>query len=109
MQRTSLQKTMAAAIAVAVLLVATAGRAASPSEMLEKAIYTEQTVGNVDEAIKLYQQVIDEAKSARSAAAQAEYRLAQCLFKKNKAAAANAALEKLIKDFPAEKELVAKA
>jgi hypothetical protein len=76
---------------------------------LQKAIYTEETVGNVDEAIKLYQQVIDEAKSAKSAAAQAEYRLAQCLFKKNRTAEANAALEKLIADYPDEKELVAKA
>jgi tetratricopeptide (TPR) repeat protein len=82
---------------------------ASPSETLEKAIYTEETVGNVDEAIKLYEQVITEGKTARNAAAQAEYRLAQCLFKKNKPAEANAALEKLIADFPEEKELVAKA
>jgi hypothetical protein len=87
----------------------TLARAASPSETLEKAIYTEETVGNVDEAIKLYEQVITEGKVARNAAAQAEYRLAQCLFKKNKPAEANAALEKLIADFPEEKELLAKA
>jgi tetratricopeptide (TPR) repeat protein len=87
----------------------TVARASSPSETLEKAIYTEETVGNIDEAIKLYEQVITEGKAARNAAAQAEYRLAQCLFKKNKPAEANAALEKLISAFPEEKELVAKA
>ena len=92
-----------------VLWAAVAAWAASPTETLQKAIYTEETVGNVDEAIKLYQQVIDEAKSAKNAAAQAEYRLAQCLFKKGKSAEASAALEKLIADYPEEKELVAKA
>ncbi len=96
-------------MAAAIVASATAASAASPSETLEKAIYTEQTVGNVDEAIKLYQQVIDEAKTVRAAAAQAEFRLAQCLFKKNKTGDANAALEKLIKDYPDEKEWVAKA
>jgi len=92
-----------------VVCTAVAAWGASPSETLQKAIYTEETVGNVDEAIKLYQQVIDEAKSAKSAAAQAEYRLAQCLFKKDRKTEANAALEKLIADYPEEKELVAKA
>ena len=37
--------------------------AASPSELLQKAIYTEETVGNLDEAMKLYEQVIAEGKA----------------------------------------------
>ena len=102
-------KAAIALFAAVVLTTGTPTRGASPSELLEKAIHAEETAGNVDEAIKLYEQVIAEAKSARNAAAQAEYRLAQCLVKKNKPAEANAELEKLIKDFPEEKELVAKA
>jgi tetratricopeptide (TPR) repeat protein len=104
-----LEKTVIALVAAIVLCAGTAACGASPSELLEKAIHAEETAGNIDEAIKLYEQVIAEGKSAHNAAAQAEYRLAQCLLKKNKPAEANAALEKLIKDFPEEKELVAKA
>lgn len=108
MLRNTLQAAATFLVAITFLNAPTA-QAATPSEMLEKAIYTEETVGNVDEAIKLYEQVIAEGKTARNAAAQAQFRLAQCLVKKNKQADANAALEKLIKDYPDEAQLVAKA
>ena len=41
-------------VAGVVLWAVTAAWGASPSETLQKAIYTEETVGNVDEAIKLF-------------------------------------------------------
>jgi len=82
---------------------------ASPSELLEKGIYTEETKGDIDAAIVIYQQLISETKNAQSLGAQAQFRLAQCYLKKNRAADANAAFEKLIHDFPNEKELIAKA
>jgi hypothetical protein len=81
----------------------------SPSELLEKGIYTEETKGDLDEAIAIYQQLVTEAKNSQSLGAQAQFRLAQCYLKKKRVAEANAAFEKLIHDFPAEKELVAKA
>ena len=77
---------------------------ASPSELLEKGIYTEETKGDIDAAIVIYQQLITEAKDAQSLGAQAQFRLAQCYLKKNRAADAEAAFEKLIHDFPNEKE-----
>jgi hypothetical protein len=82
---------------------------ASPSELLEKGIYSEETKGDLDGAIAIYQQVLSEVKAGQSLAAQAQFRLAQCYLKKNKSAEANAAFEKLIHDFPGEKDLVAKA
>ena len=82
---------------------------ASPSDLLEKGIYTEETKGDIDAAIVIYQQLITEAKDAQSLGAQAQFRLAQCYLKKNRAADATAAFEKLIHDFPNEKELIAKA
>jgi Protein of unknown function (DUF3108)/Tetratricopeptide repeat len=84
-------------------------RAASPSELLEKGIYTEETKGDIDGAIAIYQQIADEAKTLRSLAAQAQLRLGQCYLKKNRTADANAAFEKLVREFPTEKELVAAA
>ena len=86
-----------------------ATHAASPSELLEKGIYTEETKGDIDAAIAIYQQIADEAKTARALAAQAQLRLGQCYLKKNRTAEATAAFEKLIREFPTEKELVAAA
>jgi hypothetical protein len=81
----------------------------SPSELLEKGIYNEETKGDIDSAITIYQQLIAESDVNRSLAAEAQFRLGQCYLKKGRTVDANAALEKLIRDFPNEKELVAKA
>jgi tetratricopeptide (TPR) repeat protein len=97
------------ATAIIVLLPSLAPAAASSSELLEKGIYTEETKGDVDAAIAIYQQLLTEAKANQSLAAQAQYRLALCLAKKNRTTEANAAFEKLIAEYPGEKEFVAKA
>jgi len=97
-------------ICIAVLLAVFAQAASeSPSELLEKGIYNQETKGDLDSAIAIYQQLIAEASANRSLAAEAQYRLGQCYLKKGRTADANAAFEKLIHDFPNEKELVAKA
>jgi hypothetical protein len=84
-------------------------QSSSPSELLEKGIYAEETKGDIDVAMTIYQQLIGEARANLSLAAQAQLRLGQCLLKKNRQTEAVAAFEKLIRDFPGEKELVAKA
>ena len=73
---------------------AQAAAAASPSELLEQGIYSEETKGDVDGALKLYQQVVTEAKAGQSVAAQAQYRLGVCYYKKKNLAQANAAFQK---------------
>src|SRR2546421_1028 len=82
---------------------------ASPSELLEKGIYNEETKGDIDSAIAIYQQLLAEHDANRSLAAEAEFRLGQCLFKKNRTQEATAAFQKLIHDFPNETNLIAKA
>ncbi len=84
-------------------------RADSPSETLEKAIYSEETKGDLDGAMTLYQQVIEQAKTSKALAAQAQYRLGVCQYKKRNYSAATASFETLVKDYPDEKELVALA
>src|SRR4051812_6703218 len=79
------------------------------SELLEKGIYAEETKGDIDAAITLYQQLIGDVKANQHVAAQAQFRLGQCFLKKNRTAEATAAFERLIKDFPNEKDLIAKA
>lgn len=109
--KTNLHRSSITAMLLASLMAfhTTRVTAASPSEMLEKGIYTEETKGDVDSAIAIYQQLLAESKTAQSLAAQAQLRLGLCYLKKNRATEAVAAFEKLIKDFPDEKELIAKA
>ena len=65
---------------------------ASPSELLEKGIYNEETKGDLDSAIAIYQQLVAEANVNQSLAAQAQFRLGQCYLKKNRTAEAIAAV-----------------
>ena len=91
------------------LTTAQAVAAASPSELLEQGIYSEETKGDVDAALKLYQQVVAEAKTGQAVAAQAQYRLGVCYHKKKNYAEATSAFEKLLKDYPDQKDLIALA
>ena len=81
-------------------------RAATASEKLEQGIYSEETKGDLDSAMKLYEQVVIEAKASEALAAQAQYRLGVCLYKKKSYTQATAAFEKLVKDYPNQKEYV---
>ena len=83
--------------------------ASSPAILLEKAIYTEQTLGDLDAAIELYRRIVDEARTNRSYAAQAQFRLAMCYLKKGRSAQAIKSFKELIASFPNQKELLAKA
>src|SRR5690242_20524938 len=82
--------------------------AASPtatlSDLLEKGVYSEETKGDLDAAMENYKQIVAEAKTGAGLAAQAQYRLGVCYYKKKDYAAANAAFEKLIADYPDQKD-----
>jgi hypothetical protein len=88
---------------------AQAAPAASASELLEQGIYSEETKGDVDAALKLYQQVVTEARASQSVAAQAQYRLGVCYYKKKNFAQATEAFQKLVREFPDQKDMVAAA
>src|SRR4029077_8278937 len=91
---------IAIALTVALLRSVHAAELASPSELLEKGIYSQETKGDLDAAIALYQQVVSEAKDANALSAQAQSRLGVCYHKKKDFAKASATFEKLVKDFP---------
>ena len=86
-----------------------AARAESASELLEKGIYTEQTVGDLDAAMKIYKKIIADEKENRPFAARAQLRLGECQLKKGDKAEATKTFEDLLKRFPDQKETVAKA
>jgi len=98
-----------ASLASALLFAGSIASAATLSELLEQGIYSEETKGDLDGAIKIYQEIVADNKAGQTVAAQAQYRLAVCRHKQRDHAGATAAFEKLIKDYPDEKELVAAA
>jgi hypothetical protein len=108
---------LALAGTLALALAASPGAAfadsASPSpslsELLERGIYSEETKGDIDGAISIYQQLVAQAKANESLVAQAEFRLAQCYLKKNRKDDATAEFQKLVDDFPDQTALVAQA
>ena len=80
--------------------------AASLSELMEKGVYSEETKGDLDAALQIYQQVVAEAKGGAALAAQAQYRVGVCYYKKKNYTEATAAFEKVVKDYPDQKDLV---
>ena len=66
-------------VAVAVVLLSGGlATADSLAERLEKGIYTEETVGDLDAARDIYQQIVADAKADHFVAARAQFRLGQC-------------------------------
>ncbi len=90
-------------------LLVTGGSAQTAAELLQKGIYTQETAGDLDAAIQIYRQVISSAGNQRALAAQAQYRLAQCLRQKSAAADAAREFKKVIEGYPEERELVERA
>ncbi len=104
-----MQHARGSAAVVVALALCTPAWAQGVSVLLQKGIYTEETVGDLDAAIKIYQQIVAEAKANRAHVAQAHYRLGMCYVKKGQKQEAVAAFQKLIEQFPKETELVAQA
>jgi len=90
------------------LIVSFAFSAQDPSVLLEKGIYAEETIGNLADAIGIYQQVIAAAEANRTTAATALFRLGMCYQKSGRAAEAQAAFAKLAKLYPEQKELISR-
>ena len=96
-------------VLLATLCASAVGQAPTASELLQKGIYLEETAGNLDEAIRVYKQVVQMAAVSRVNAAQAEYRIGACLQKKGHKAEAISTFQKLVREYPEQVEIVAKA
>ncbi|QEG36496.1 DUF3108 domain-containing protein [Bythopirellula goksoeyrii] len=94
---------------VALVTVAAPANAATASELLEKAIYTEETVGDLDQAIKVYEQVVAEGKAVEKVAAQAQLRIGLIYAKQGKTDKATAAFQAVIDNYPQAEDVVAEA
>jgi hypothetical protein len=85
------------------------GSASSTAEMLEKAIYEEETVGNLDAAIEIYSDIVADSDADRPFVAQALYRLGQCQLKSGQESDAQSTFRKLVDLYPDQADWAAKA
>ena len=92
-----------ATVMLLMLAMASALSAQESSVLLEKAIYSEETLGNLSEAINIYQQIVGKADTNRSTAALALYRLGMCYRKSGKEGEARAAFGRLLQQYPEQK------
>jgi hypothetical protein len=79
------------------------------SVLLEEAIYTEETLGNLSKAITIYKQIVSTADISRITGATALYRLGMCYRKSGNEADALATFSALAKLYPEQKELIGKS
>jgi carboxyl-terminal processing protease len=80
--------------------------AATPAELLEKGIYTEETKGDLQAAAQIYQQIVDDPATERSLVAQAQLRLGLCELKLGNKPQAIFALDRLTQEFPDKDKLL---
>jgi hypothetical protein len=90
------------------LYAATAG-AQSGADLLQKGIYAQETLGDLDGAIRIYRQVTGSATAPKQLAAQAQYQLVLCMLQKGDRAAAAHELDLLTRDFPDQQDFINKA
>jgi hypothetical protein len=95
------------------LLIGVSGSArharAQADVLLEKAFYYEQTRGDLDQAIALYKQVVDEQRRSGPKAARAQYHLGVCLWKVGRLAESQQMFRELAHNYSEEKDLVSAA
>jgi tetratricopeptide (TPR) repeat protein len=87
--------------------IASALAAQDPLLLLEKAIYAEETQGDLNAAIGLYQQIVADAEAPRPTSALALFRFGICYQKSGSIEQARAAFAKLLKQFPEQQDLIA--
>ena len=99
-------------ICVAVLwgaAIGAAGQSENVSVLLERGIHQEETVGDLDAAIRIYRKIVEDARAARKHVAQATYRLGACQLRKGQSAKGAETLNALLRTYPDQKSVVAKA
>jgi len=94
---------------LAVGLLASAAPAKPASVLLQEGLYAEEIEGDLDAAIKIYEQVIAEAEKVQRTAAHATYRIGMCYLKKGRKDKAAEYFRKMISDFPGQRAFARKA
>jgi len=81
----------------------------SPSLLLQEGLYAEETEGDLEKAIGIYQQVIDEAGKIQRLAAKATYQLGMCYLKKGEKEKAAEYFQQVVSNYSTQQVIVEKA
>ncbi len=98
-----------AAALLGTLLMGTPSGAQSAVDLLQKGIHAQETVGDLDEAIRIFRQITGSPSNNKLFAAQAQYQLVVCMLQKGDRAAASREVELLARDYPEQQDLLARA
>ncbi len=82
--------------------------AKSSSTLLQEGLYAEEVDGDIDAAIKIYEQLIAESSAQRSQIAQGMYRLGMCYLKKQNEPQAKEIFGKLVANYSDQTKIVSK-
>jgi len=97
------------ALVIALFIGAVPAVAQTPSELFERGIYNEETVGDLDGAIEIYGKIVDDATAHRPRVVEALFRIGMCQLKKNDDAAAIETFERIIAEYSDQKRFVSLA
>lgn len=81
----------------------------SPMVLFQEALYQEETEGDLDKAIELYQQVLEQAAEVERVAARTTYQLGMCHLKKGEKTTAANYFRKAVNSYPKQTSVVKKA
>jgi DNA-binding response OmpR family regulator len=81
----------------------------SPADLLQKGIYDQETLGDLDGAMQIYRQVTGSTTAPKQLAARAQYQLVLCMLQKGDRAAASHELDLLTRNFPDQQDFINKA
>ncbi len=102
-------KTMTIMFLFAFGLFSAVAMAKPASVMLREGLYAEEVEGDINAAIEIYEQIIQNGSAPRNHVAQALYRQGMCYMKIKNEQAAKAALEKLVAEYSDQTEIIEKA
>jgi len=102
-------KSIAVIFLLAAGVISSAVRAESVSSMLQQGLYAEETEGDLDKAMEIYQKIITRTDVYERVAAQARYQLGICYMKKGDHAKAARMFQEVITDFPNQRVIAARA
>ena len=94
---------------LAAILPASGAAAKESSVLLQEGLYAEEVDGDLDAAIKIYEQIIRDDSAHRSHVAQALYRQGMCYLKKQREQQAKMVFEKLIAEYSDQANVTSKA
>jgi tetratricopeptide (TPR) repeat protein len=97
---------IAAVAILAAWLPPASAQTETASDQLQKAIYTHETMGDLDAAIQSYRQIVASNPGNRAVAVQAQYKLFQALMQKGDFNGAQIELQKLVISYPDDREFI---